>query len=72
MKKKRKELILNHSQILELRWFSRNCTGTRQEYYRLLDEFLAFKNKLDRLEQTAKMIEKYFKKHGIKKRGEFL
>lgn len=60
---KPKDKILTYEQARELRWFCKNCTGTRQEFYDLLDQFTSLKAKLDRLEKTCKLIEEFFDKN---------
>jgi hypothetical protein len=62
---KPKDKILTYEQAKELRWFTKNCTGLRQEYYALMNQFLSLKDKLDRLENTAILIEKYFEQNDI-------
>lgn len=61
---KPKDKILTYEQARELQWFARNCTGLRSEYYPLKEKVEAFSDRLDRLEKTCEMIEKYFKEHG--------
>lgn len=58
-------MTFTKEQIKELEWFCKNCTGTRQEYYKLLDQFIAFKSKLDRLNETSKLVLKYMKKNNM-------
>lgn len=60
---KPQEKILTYAQAKELKWFCKNCTGTRQEFSALMEQIEEFKIKLDRLEKTAKLIEAYFAAH---------
>lgn len=57
------EKILTYAQAKELKWFTKNCTGLRIEYYDLFDKFRAFKDKLDSLHQTCELIDRYFESH---------
>ncbi len=57
---KPEEKILTYAQARELKWFGRNCTGLRQEYYALVEKVEAFNEKLARLDKTAQAIESYF------------
>ncbi len=58
---KKNDKILSYEQARELKWFTKNCTGLRQEFYQLMDQFLAFQSKLDRLNNTCELIDTYFK-----------
>jgi predicted nuclease with TOPRIM domain len=60
---KPEDKILTYEQARELKFFVKNCTGLRQEFYELFDNLEAFKRKLDRLNNTCGLIEEYFKKH---------
>lgn len=60
MELEKSEKILTYEQAKELRFFCRNVTGTRQEFYELLDKMNKFKDKLDHLDKTCKTIEEYF------------
>lgn len=62
---KPKDKILTYEQARELRWFCKNCTGTRQEFYDVVEQVEKFKKNMDKLEKTAEMIEKYFKDNGL-------
>lgn len=57
MKKENK--ILTYEQAKELKFFCQSVVGTRQEYYKVLGEVDLFKHKLNRLEKTCELIEKY-------------
>jgi hypothetical protein len=57
---KPQDKVLTYAQAKELKWFSKNCVGLRTEYYELMDKFLAFQHKLDRLNSTCELIEKFF------------
>ncbi len=57
------EKILTYEQAKELKWFCNNVTGLRQEFYPLLDRLNAFNGKLERLERTCQLIEKFFSEH---------
>lgn len=61
---KKKEVVLNSHQLHELKWFCKNVTGTRLEFYDALDEMMAFKSKLDRLFRTCELVEKFLKDMG--------
>lgn len=54
----------------ELKWFSKNVVGTRQEFYSAIEQIEKFKNKIDRLYDEAKAIEKFCKEHNINMIGE--
>lgn len=56
---KKDKMVLTYPQAKELKFFCRGVVGTRQEFYKLLDEMLEFKKKLDRLHTTCELIEKY-------------
>ena len=53
---KNKDKILTYEQAKELKFFCKSVVGTRQEFYKLLDEMNAFKIKLDRLDKTCWLI----------------
>jgi hypothetical protein len=57
--------ILTYEQARELRWFCKNVTGTRQEFYEVFDRANKFNERLARLEKTCELIEMYFKDHGL-------
>ena len=64
MSQKKKQVILNGHQLMELKWFCQNVVGTRQEFYDLLDKFVAYKTKIDRLDDFAKTVKKFLKQVG--------
>jgi hypothetical protein len=61
---KKEDQILTYAQARDLKWFCSNCTGLRSEFYPLLDKMTSFQEKLDRLEKTAVLIEKFLKDCG--------
>lgn len=67
---KSEEKILTYAQARELKWFCQNITGTKLEFYKLLEEVEKYKAKIDRLQNTADMILEYCKEKGIKMLGE--
>jgi hypothetical protein len=64
MSQKKKQVILNGHQLMELKWFCQNVVGTRQEFYDLLDKFVAYKAKVDRLHDFSKSVSKFLKEVG--------
>lgn len=62
MSVKPEDKVLTYEQAKELKFFMRNCTGVRTEFYALFDEMLAFKKKFDRLQITCDLIDKHFGK----------
>lgn len=59
---KPEDKVLTYQQARELKFFMDNCSGTRVDFYELVDRMEAFKGRLDRLDQTAKMINDFFGK----------
>lgn len=59
------KLILNKAQIRELKWFCKNVTGLRPEYYQMVDKQSQFDERLARLEKTCDVIDRYFKENNI-------
>lgn len=64
MKLNKKQVVLKADQVRELKWFCQNVVGTRTDFYALLDQVLAFKQQIDRLNVTCKIIEKFLKELG--------
>lgn len=59
---KPKDKILTYDQAKELQWFCKNCTGLRTEYYeKIVEPVERFKERLNRLEETCLLIEKFLK-----------
>lgn len=67
---KPEDKVLTYEQARELKWFSRNILGTRQEFYAVLDKVEKYKAKIDRLVQQAEHIESYCERNNIKLWGE--
>jgi soluble cytochrome b562 len=63
---KPKDKLLTFEQAKELKWFCKNVAETRQEFYDRLESIEKFRNKLDRLQQTADMILKWCEENNIK------
>ena len=58
---KNSDKVLTYEQAKELKWFCKNVTGTRTEFYEALAVVEKFKAKIDRLQQTVDTVEQYFK-----------
>lgn len=60
---KPKDKILTYAQARELKFFSDNCLGLRQEYYELLGNVLKFGEKLERLSKQGLLIEDFLRRN---------
>lgn len=56
---KAKEKMLTYEQAQELKWFCNNCTGVRQEYYKLVEDLGKIAAKLNRWDQTCDLINEF-------------
>lgn len=57
-------VLLTRAQLKELQWFCKNITGTREEFYKHLDDMRSYQVKIDRLYAQAKQISKYLRDLG--------
>lgn len=57
---KQKDKILTYAQAKELKWFCENVTGLYPDFYKAREQFEAFASRLERLEKTSQMIERFF------------
>lgn len=58
------KVVLTKEQVRELKFFCESVVGTRGDYYKLLDQFLAYKARIDRLNQFVKNVKKFLKDLG--------
>lgn len=63
---------LTPDQARELKWFSKNILGTRDDFYKAYDMIHAYKDKIDRLAKQADVILKYCKENNIKDLSEIM
>lgn len=57
---KKDKMILTYEQARELKWFCQNVLGTRQDFYAVMEKTNSFDSRLERLEKTCRLIERYF------------
>ncbi len=62
--RRRMKINCTKEQIQELKWFCKNVTGTRKDFYDLFDQFNKFKKKLDRLNKTCELIKNHLNDKG--------
>ena len=67
---KPKDKVLTYEQARELKWFCKNVAGTRMEFYAALEKIQPFKDKIDRLQETADLILKWCEENNIQMFGE--
>ena len=67
---KPQDKILTYEQARELKWFCKNVTGTRKEFYEALEVVNKYKEKIDRLGSQADEILQWCEKNNIKMLGE--
>jgi hypothetical protein len=56
----KKPMELTQRQAQELKWFCRNILGLKPEFYKLFDDVVAFKCRIERLEKTCQLVEAFF------------
>lgn len=59
---KPEDKILTYKEAKELKFFMRNVTGIKKEYYLVLDIVQQFANRLEALDKTCVLIDKHFGK----------
>lgn len=60
MSKKKEPTQLTPAQLYELKWFCKNVTGLRPDFYKVLDSVTQFDDRMKRLEKTCAVLEKFF------------
>jgi hypothetical protein len=60
---KPKDKILTYQQARELKFFTDNCMGVRQEYYELLGKVTEFGQKIERLSKQGLFIEDFLRRN---------
>ena len=53
--------ILTYEQARELKWFCKNVTGVRLDMYSAMEEVRDFDARIERLEETCGLIEKFIR-----------
>ena len=60
---KPKDKILTYQQARELKFFTENCMGVRQEYYELLGKVTEFGRKIERMSKQGLLIEDFLQRN---------
>lgn len=57
--KSMKQKVLSTTEAMHLKWFCQNVVGCRQDFYEVFDKANKFDERLQRLEKTCGLIEKF-------------
>lgn len=56
---KKEKMILTYEQARDLKWFCQNVAGVRQDMYSSMEKVQKFDDRIQRLEKTCALIEKF-------------